>query len=452
MLARDVRRAPFAGDETGWISAAFYHTGLVLAGDFSHASWVAPDAASYGNMNPQLGKLLMGLPLQVHARYFNEGRVYQGSYVFREQTYEQNVAAGQVPPRNILLVGRAASAFFGGLWMLLAAWLCYRCGGRFAAVATVCLLLAQPLFVMFSSRAMTDQHYNFFLLAAVCAMLPYAAANTRRAAWGWAAVVGVLTGCAASVKVTGVVAIGPLFLLVWLARLRHTPLPLRPSIVAMVLCCASAIVVIYAANPFYWPNLAELDVKALGAEWQTREARAEAVRTAQGGKPIWTALTSDAYERAPWEAQFPQWSNVLRPLEYPLLFLRWRHLFAWFEEILPWSEWRPLAILRMVFQELSLGFPWQLPFFFAGCYVAARRARDAWRAGRIDACALLLAYFAFQFALLFLLMPVPMRRYFLPCTLGMHLLSALGLVALIQAGLARWGKAPAACCDSAFRG
>jgi hypothetical protein len=327
MLARDVRRAPFAGDETGWISAAFYHTGLVLAGDFSHASWVAPDAASYGNMNPQLGKLLMGLPLQVHAQCCNEGRVYQGSYVFREQTYEQNIAAGQVPPRNILLVGRAASAFFGGLWMLLAAWLCYRCGGRCAAVAAVCLLLAQPLFVMFSSRAMTDQHYNFFLLAAVCAMLPYATANTRRAAWGWAAMVGVLTGCAASVKVTGVVAIGPLFLLVWLVRLRHTPLPLRQSLAAMALCCASTLVVIYAANPFYWPNLAEMDVAALRAEWQTREARTEAVRTAQGGKPIWTALTSDAYERAPWEAQFPQWSNVLRPLEYPLLFLRWRHLF-----------------------------------------------------------------------------------------------------------------------------
>jgi hypothetical protein len=42
-----------------------------------------------------------------------------------------------------------------------------------------------------------------------------------------------------------------------------------------------------------------------------------------------------------------------------------------------------VAILRMVFQELSLGFPWQLPFFFGGM-LCGGAARAGCLAGRAD--------------------------------------------------------------------
>lgn len=436
-LFRGARESHFAGDESGWISAAFYHAGLVLDGDFSHASWVAPECDAYSNTNPQLGKVLLGLPLWAYAVCCNGGHIYSGYYTFHGKSYEENLAEGRVPPRNMLLAGRLIASCFGAACFLLAAWYAYRCGGRLAAVLATAVLLAQPLLVAFFSRAMTDSYYNLFVLATVCAMLPYVQAKTPRARIGWALLVGVLIGCATSVKVTGAVALGPLFVLVWAAHQWHLRPGWRSALAPLLLSGATALFVIYALNPFYWPDFSVLDWHALRSEWQTRDARMAAVHAAQGGKTIWDTLTANEYERGAWEAQFPQWSNLLRPMEFPLIYLRWNHFFEWLLTYIPWTEWRPLAILRMVFQELAVAFPMEIPFFLAGVVVALRRARDAWAERRIDACGLLLIHFCYQFVLLFLLMPLPMRRFFVPCVLAMHLLSALGLATTIHAAMQR---------------
>ena len=65
ILFEEIKKTGFHGDESGWISAAYYYTDLLLKHDFEWQKWQGPaHLASWGYMNPHVGKWLMGIPLK----------------------------------------------------------------------------------------------------------------------------------------------------------------------------------------------------------------------------------------------------------------------------------------------------------------------------------------------------------------------------------------------------
>jgi hypothetical protein len=65
VLFRSAQRVSFHGDESGWIASGLYYSDLVLSRDFTWEKWRCRDCHAWGSLNPQLGKLMIGLPLSL---------------------------------------------------------------------------------------------------------------------------------------------------------------------------------------------------------------------------------------------------------------------------------------------------------------------------------------------------------------------------------------------------
>ena len=65
VLFSRVDKTEFHSDESGWISAGRYYTDLLWRCDFEWEKWECEACDGWGSLNMQLGKWLIGIPLEL---------------------------------------------------------------------------------------------------------------------------------------------------------------------------------------------------------------------------------------------------------------------------------------------------------------------------------------------------------------------------------------------------
>ncbi len=422
-MFRHVNSAQFVGDESGWITAAYLHTQALREFDFSPERWEFPEAGLYGNLNPQVGKLMLGVPLSLWHTFYCDAPAFSKLYDFRIDRHA-NIAAGNLPPRDQLLAARIITACYGVLFLWTAMFVAGRAFGRGAGIATGILIAANETIVLSMSRAMTDAAYQLFSVAVCIPILYYVQAKAPRKEYVFAALAGVLAGLACSVKVTGIVLGGLVLLPLIFLKVRR-PLPEWRRVVAAGCAYAvAALITVYALNPFFWPTL------STGVE-------ADLAVAATPSKVIWKDLSRVTYDRSAIEYAYPRASAVMRPLEFPILFLRWNSLLESQLEDFKSPPPTLASYHARLFGEFAL-FPGDVLLVLAGCAACVLRIRGAWIGGRLSRCAVPLSFGALNYIFWTATTRVELNRYYLSPLIALQLLAGIGIAALALAGYRRY--------------
>lgn len=405
--------ASFHEDEAGWISAGYHYTDALLAGDFTWQTWACPQCRAWGSLNMPLGKVLIGLPLRFYTNATPNGTAFFGLYN-SSWTHAENVTNGRVPPADILQRGRTAAAVFGVLTCVLLFVLGYYLAGWLAGLLAVGLTLANSTFIRMATHAMTDVHYNFFLLAACLAATAYVTqtANRRRL---WASLAaGILTGLACSVKITGLAIGAALFagLVVYSLVLRR--ITWRDVLRDTAVFALSALAVVYLLNPFFWPDFRP--------------------------GPLPEPVTSQA--AASWEASTPPAHGLARLAEFPRLFGRWNALMQAQQSAAQWTGPRWLVIQQQTFLG-QISFPLEALLWLVGLVFCIYQVVWYWRRRQTTRLVVPPAYFFVNYLLLLGFLQLNWPRYYLPVEIAINILAAIGGVAILTTLLALLRRATA---------
>jgi len=425
------KHTQFYGDESGWMGASFQTAELLFDGEFDPAH-LSAIRRNYGNLNPQLGKLMLGVPLVLYSdAYFGGARFELTTrYNWNGEPYAVKRALGEVPPRTLLHVGRAITAIYGAVCVLVvfvAGWIWF--DARVGLVAALLLLLT-PTFVEATTRVMTDVYYNLFLLAG-CIV---ASLGVRRAPDGrdlvLAAACGALGGLASAVKITGFLLVGATYCAAVVLRNLREGGSIRRVAKPLATYTATALACIYALNPFYWPEYARIEPRELSREVRQIISGDGAVAFSA---PLPDLLGSIAYERREIVAAYPQLYNIARPLEFPVQFLRWKRLWERQEASIPWP--RDRSRLAVATRKLALeltAFPFEWIFLVCGGVYCARSVRVGWQARRLSPRIVVLVWVGLVLAGIVTAAPRPEDRFFLPGVIATRILVAAGLLAVVD--------------------
>jgi len=439
---REVDSAPFVGDESSWMTVSYRHADALLRGDLHPRQWEFPDCGPYGNLNPQLGKLMMGVPLLLYTRHVLGEEPFDQHYAW-EASLIENEISGNIPPRSQLRAARVLHAVYG----LLAFAACYLflwyCCGLLPAVCAGTLLVLNERFVLTMSRAMMDAPFHLFTVLGLLCIAGYLQAGSSRRAWAAAGLTGICAGLAASVKVTGILLIG-LFLLPFLI-LKH---PFRgawkPVLGHGIAYAVAALFVVYLLNPFFWPEFRpEERSQSLAAElrqaWQSRPVL---TFPDEPDMTLGANLTDYTFERDRVREVYPRLYGLLRPAEFPLLFARWN---SWLEEqqtLFPIPPPTAAGFHRRLFLEFA-AMPGNVVFALAGLFVCIQRSLLARQRGLPGLFAVPLVFALVSYAFWLATMRLELDRYYVAPLIGVQMLAGIGLAVVLQqvadwsAGLSR---------------
>lgn len=436
----DLRGAAFSVDEPGWIAASYYYTDLVRNGDFEWQKWNCPNCglgSSYGSLNMHLGEWLIGAPLEMDSR--TKHRRFSGYYDV-DNSLENNIRLGQVPPADILVQARTGPAFFGVLCCLLAFTIGFWACNVFVGLLASSLVLMNPVFLKVSAQVMTDTFYNFFLLC--CCLAALAAFKTRNGKRLLLLVCfyGVMTGLACSVKVTGLIAGGLLFVLVAGWRFYTRRSGRREMFVSLALFAVFTMVTVYALNPLFWPSVREMRGGAIVQELRSLS------ETVVASKSIpWHSRNAFLADN-----RYPQLENLSHPLELPLLFPRWRHMMLE-QQSRGWDNWDGPRLISLHKALIEFSIPAVVrsrgnlivTSCVSGLFIlfAAMGMASLLHAGPLkrsfrgdDSRRVLLLYFLANYLLIVLFMKLNWDRYYLPTIIALELVVALGIYEVVVRG------------------
>ena len=384
VLFRGIDRAPFHGDESGWISSGMYYSDLLLAADFSRGKWECAGCKTWGALNGHVGKLLIG------ASYLtcntSSPCVFNGYYDFFK-SFEENQQRGQVPPPHVLRRGRYSAAIAGVICCLLAFAIGYTAGEPKVILGMLCsaLVLSTPLFRLFANRAMADAFYNVFLLTLLLGAMVIVKSGTERRLVRRFAIAGILTGLTTSVKPSGFLLGVPLFVGVAAYRLGvgrgyERSENGRLFFLSVMMFLLTTLVVIYSLNPTFWP----------------------------------TGL-----------------SDIWRLLGFPQVLFAWDRYMAFEDVGLGLGEWHGnhvVDIHRSIFVEYSNVVIDLL--FLVGLLSCTRRWLVSMRKGVADVSFVPVAYFLCNYGLLICFLRLNWDRYYLPVEISMRVIAAIGIAEL----------------------
>ena len=407
-----IGRTEFLSDESGWISSGRYYTNLVLEGDLSREKWRCGECGGFGDLNMQVGKWLVGVPLTLDRQSREEAffRFYDTT-----ASYEENVARGLVPPHHTLMVARRACAVFGVLCCLLVFIIGWYAGHVFVGTIAAGLVMLDPLFIQQATRAMTDIHYNFFLLCFCLALVLLSATSSPKRALLLAGLCGIFTGLACTIKITGLVIGGASFLLT-LGQCAWFGLTTKRAILyQLAVFCCSALVVIYGLNPYFWPSPRRLADTAVFGE--LKELSNEIITTRH--------LPRDS------RARFPHISTLGWPLQFPRLFTRWNKRMQDQEKIpsAKWNEPRPVELTRRAVNDLSF-FPKVWLVLVIGIVVLLWKRSRQMLSIPDNPGLVCLQFFLVNYLFILTFMRVNWDRYYLPTVLASSLVIAFGFYAI----------------------
>lgn len=411
MLWPRVTTSPFQGDESGWISSGRYYTRLVLHGDLDRARWDCDGCGPWGGLNPHLGKVLVGAPLALTA-ILPRVSVFSAYYDF-DASHEENVTRRLVPPDDVLTRARWGSVVFGLVCLLVVFSVGRRAFGPWAGLAGAFLLLGNRTFLLHATTAMTDAHYNAFLLCTCLSAIVVLKARSRNALALSVVLLGFLAGLAGSVKITGL----PLGVLLFAAVLAYRSVllqePWRRAVALVALMLSSGLVTVYALNPCFWPSAAAFDLSAAAREASSMDFD--------------TAVTQ--IERADDADENPAFANLTRPLRFPFQFLRWKHYMERQRDLFSagWGTSRQRAIhqqLPLLTSRPYVG--WILLGF--GVFVGARQIAAGRRTREPAHAFVLLAWFAINYLFILAFLELNWERYYLPAMVAQAPLVGAGIV------------------------
>ena len=359
-------------------------------------------------------------------------RTFKRRYDFNKPL-QVNVAENRLPPRDVVLRARAASAIFGILCCLLVFAIGSVAYNTWIGFIASILLLANELFIRSATRAMTDIHYNFFLLALCLTVLLFTKTLNKKHAVLFGLVCGVLAGLACSVKVTGIVIGTSLFAGAAAIFFYRKKLNIKEITLSFGAFALSALVVIYALNPYFWISWKDVQGKAV----------IQQVRMLSNDLKNGDLRFNRARERYP---------HVYNLLKFPLMFPRWSRVMEAQTEI-PSSRWggnRFLSIHKHLFVEYA-GFPFEWIFFVIGILFYIPYFRNRYAAQAIqqnDRSLIPLLYFLINYLFILAFLKLNWERYYLPTIIADRLVIALGLYALIAQIVIFLRRFPSAARDS----
>ena len=245
-------RHPYEGDETGWTTSSIYHTELLAHAEFSREAWDAARYDTYGWTNPQLGKIMLGIPLLIYCT--EHGRSYNGTIYNYGVDYQTNRRNGAVVPDDILAVGRRSSAVFGGICCGLIFALGCMLQGELTGILAALLLLQMPTFVFSATSVLTDMPYNIFLIGfyLCCVVYTRADANPRNKHLH-IVMCALLAALATSVKVQGLPLCCTIFAGTLALELRLGRCKLSEAANKLGCFTLYAVVLVYLFNPALLP-------------------------------------------------------------------------------------------------------------------------------------------------------------------------------------------------------
>lgn len=421
ILFKQVEKTRFNGDESGWISSGYYYANLVLTWDFEWQKWKCPQCESWGSwLNLHVGQYLMGIPLKMFAT--KEDQEFFGFYrhyheLQSDESLRKNEVEGRVPPRDILLRARRISAVFGVLCCLIVLTISYYSANLWIGLMAVILLLANKLFLVNATQAMTDVYYNFFLLCIWLVSIFLLKLRKKGHILIVSSFFGIFVGFATSVKITGLV-VGGLFFLS-LAVYKHILCKLKMiDIVSYVaVFVVSAIAIIYLLNPYFWPSYTQLNGKGI-----VRELGA-----------LYKEVTSGKAQEGKIRERYPQLSNLSHLVEFPYLFLRWnevmnRQLKEWKSASWQGNRWR--AFHESLFIRHS-GFPLEWIFFCIGIIFHGAKIFSSFRDRKLILSNVSFLYFVVNYVFILLFMKLNWGRYYLPTVIASQMIVAAGMYEVV---------------------
>jgi 4-amino-4-deoxy-L-arabinose transferase-like glycosyltransferase len=429
-----IGKTPFHGDESDWISGGYYYTGLLSNGDFDWQKWACPECGPWGKINLQLGKWLIGIPLLADPA--TRAQPYMAHYNF-DTTVEENRLAGSVPRPEILMRARGAPAFFGVLCCLLVFAIGFWAYNAWIGLIAASFLLGNSVFLMLASQAMTDVFYNFFLLSCCLALVALSKTADKKRAFLIVSACGILTALACSVKPTGILLGGAVFLLTVIHRYRLRKSEKREIVSMLAVFSFLALGTVYLLNPVFWPSWHEVRGKAILQELRSFSSEVVASRR--------MPLDHDAVTFA--GKRYPQLRNLAHVLEFPMVFLRFDHSMQRQYAQGNWHGSRVLSVHRALF---SLGPPLQ-PSTSDGRNVNATAVSWGgltavgilflWGTRRLtifesrdDSHLVPLLYLLVNYLLILAFLKLNWNRYYLPTIIAVDLIAAAGVY-----GVAKWG-------------
>lgn len=413
VLFTQAQRLEVNGDESGWISSAYYYTDLLLQFDLNREKWDCSSCGPWGSLNMPLGKWLFGFPLKLYS--LRTGYQFSGYYAWG-LSQEQNQAQGRVPPPDILLLARFVSVVFGVLCCLLLFAVGHLSANWWTGLLAAGLLLANDLFIRVVARALTDSFYIFFLLCGCLASIHFLrSAEKFRAA---SIICGVMAGLACSVKVSGLVVVGLLFLIVVAARLLTRKFSAAQARYGLVAFSGSAIAVAYLLNPFFWPSPQDFNLEALRLEVTSLTQEVSVAKQ----------IPADLGDR------YAQITNLTRVLGLPRLFQRWQEALNQ-SEIQNSARWRGNRLLTLhqhLFFELTT-FPLVWIFLAIGIGADSLAVYRAAREKIVTVRVVPWAFFLINYLTILVFLSSNFSKYYLYTVVGMSFIAATGIKAVVCA-------------------
>lgn len=255
---------PCSIDEPAWITSG-YRTWELLRDASPPAEWErAYDAlglGDFGNKNPPLGKLFVGLTVAAFKRPGDSIR-YAWQWPW---SYEENASRGRLPPSHLLMPARAAIALLAGLLL----WLCYLItreltGRPLLSVAAPCVLFVTPVFEFHATHVYMDVPQLTAAAGAVFAGLRAVRSSTD-GRWRWWLLTALLGGVACAVKFSAGAFVAA-FGLHALSQARRFP-------AGALLMGAVPVAVFIAVNPYLYPAPAQRTLELVRSWSQSKSAQ-----------------------------------------------------------------------------------------------------------------------------------------------------------------------------------
>ncbi len=409
VLFSKIGSTPFHGDESGWISSGNYYSGILLKGDFSQENWICPECGPWGSLNMPLGKLIIGIPLRVVSQ--ETDREFSSYYDWGE-SLQENLKGGKVPPTDILLQARRVSAIFGVLCCLLVFAIGYFSHNVWTGLMAALLVLINQLFSVSATRAMTDVHYNFFLLSLALSTVFILKGRKKSYVMLASSCSGILAGLAGAVKITGIIIAGCLFLAVVLYKGILGKLEKRDTALSIALFALFSVSIIYLSNPYFWPSFSAINGKAVIYELQSISKELVA------GKVMGSGIRE----------RYPQLSNLSNVLEFPNMFLRWRSFMRGLRTMksASWEGNRFSSLHQRLLIEYSSFFSEWL-FLVVGIATCYRALRSCSSNKEIAPLVIPFLYFAINYAFILTFMELNWGRHYLPTVIASKVLVAVGI-------------------------
>jgi hypothetical protein len=404
-----IDQTPRHMDETLWIGSGLYVIGLLEHGDFDRDRWFCKGCGYGGDLNQQLGRLVVALPVSVRPNGWDK------RIDLRPWRRE--------PPRPLLTRARAASAAVAAVGLALIFGLAYQTAGLWPGLLAALLVAANHLYLLYATRAMPDIHYCLLLvgaalIGAVLVSQGPPVPDSDRGAWKRNIPIrmviagGVLVGMATSIKVTGLVVGGPTLLGAVLYRGLALGARLREMVWSALMLAAAIAVTILLLNPLYWPEPHKIEMPALAAEVGTLPHV-----IASGGV------------RSICHRDRPQIANLCRLIAFPTMYPRWKEQLARYK---PKNEdWyfsrRPYAAIHTALLRTFATVPGEWIFLPIGLAFCVKRALEGVRRGRGDPAVVAAFFFAANYALLILFLPLDWDRYYLTLVVAGKVVIAIGV-------------------------